>query len=107
MSAQEELQKIVEKVNREPGEVQGMNVIYQFELSDQETHQVRLHHDQATYTEGSPEKADCTLICSQENFIKLVEGKLNPTTAMMTGKLKIKGNLSLAVKLQSILKAYQ
>ncbi|MEV2837607.1 SCP2 sterol-binding domain-containing protein [Paenibacillus larvae] len=35
-----------------------------------------------------------------------MEGTLNPTTAYMFGKLKIKGDLSLAMKLQGVLQRY-
>ena len=38
-----------------------------------------------------------------EDFLKLAEGKLNPTSAFMSGKLKIKGDMSLALKLQSLI----
>ncbi|AVF25600.1 Putative sterol carrier protein [Paenibacillus larvae subsp. larvae] len=39
-------------------------------------------------------------------LLKLIEGTLNPTTAYMFGKLKIKGDLSLAMKLQGVLQRY-
>jgi putative sterol carrier protein len=40
---------------------------------------------------------------SATDFAALVAGKLNPTTAFMTGKLKIAGDMSLAMKLQTVL----
>lgn len=48
--------------------------------------------------------ADCTITISPDNFQKLVDGKLNPMMAMMTGKLKIDGDMSVAMKLQSLFK---
>jgi putative sterol carrier protein len=47
--------------------------------------------------------ADCTLIVTPENFGKLVSGDLNPMMAVMTGKIKIKGDMGVAMKLQSLL----
>ncbi len=47
--------------------------------------------------------ADCVIIISPENFTALLEGKLNPMMAVMTGKVKIKGDMSVAMKLQSLL----
>jgi len=50
-------------------------------------------------------KADVTLIMSDETFITLAEGNLDGQKAFMTGKLKTKGNMMMATKLDSVLKA--
>ncbi|MBX3456092.1 SCP2 sterol-binding domain-containing protein [Ferrovibrio sp.] len=47
--------------------------------------------------------ADCTITISQANFLALSSGDLDPTTAFMMGKLKVKGNMGIAMKLQSLL----
>ena len=52
-------------------------------------------------SEGSGE-ADCTISTSEENFLKIISGEQNPTTAYMTGKLKIKGDMGAAMKLQKL-----
>jgi len=56
--------------------------------------------------EGEPkkDKAGCTLTIEDSNMMPLVTGKLNPQQAFMSGKLKIKGNIMLTQKLQSLLK---
>ena len=46
--------------------------------------------------------ADMTLIVSEENFEGLMDGSLNPQMAMMTGKIKIQGDMSVAFKLGEI-----
>ncbi|MBT5074173.1 MAG: SCP2 sterol-binding domain-containing protein [Kordiimonadaceae bacterium] len=46
--------------------------------------------------------ADVTLILSMENFEALVDGSLNPQMAFMMGKLKIEGDMGLALKLADI-----
>lgn len=51
----------------------------------------------------SNEEADCVISISPENFMALVKGELNPMMAMMTGKVKIKGDMGVAMKLQSLL----
>ena len=47
--------------------------------------------------------ADCTVAVSQENFLSLVSGDLNPMMAMMSGKIKISGDMGVAMKLQSLI----
>lgn len=47
---------------------------------------------------------DCTIRISQDNLVKLLTGKLNPMTGVMMGKLKVSGDMSVALKLGSLLK---
>ena len=47
--------------------------------------------------------ADCTIVISKDDFESMAEGKLDPTMAFMQGKLKITGDMSVAMKLQPIL----
>ena len=47
--------------------------------------------------------ADCTIKMSFENFEKMTAGELDPTTAFMMGKLKVSGDMSVAMKLSSVL----
>ncbi|CUH45221.1 SCP2 sterol-binding domain-containing protein [Ruegeria atlantica] len=47
--------------------------------------------------------ADCTIRISQENLTKLLTGKLNPMTGVALGKLKISGNMGVAMKLGQLL----
>jgi putative sterol carrier protein len=48
--------------------------------------------------------ADCTVKMEFSDFDDLVNGKLDGMTAFMTGKLKIEGDMGVAMKLQSILR---
>lgn len=47
--------------------------------------------------------ADCTMKLSSIDFVSMFTGRLNPTAAFMQGKLKISGNLSLAMKLEKLM----
>ncbi|MEL6997231.1 MAG: SCP2 sterol-binding domain-containing protein [Pseudomonadota bacterium] len=47
--------------------------------------------------------ADCTISADPDVFKELFEGELDPTAAYMTGKIKIDGDMSVAMKLGSLL----
>ncbi len=47
--------------------------------------------------------ADCTISMSQDDFESLVAGDLNPTAAFMQGKMKIEGDMSVAMALSQVL----
>ncbi|SNR36816.1 SCP2 sterol-binding domain-containing protein [Puniceibacterium sediminis] len=49
--------------------------------------------------------ADCTIRISEDNLEKLIGGKLNPMTAFAMGKIKVSGDMSVAMKLSQLLKA--
>jgi putative sterol carrier protein len=51
----------------------------------------------------SDEEADCTISTDTETFLKLKNGELNPMMAVMSGLVKIKGDMGLAMKLQSLI----
>jgi len=47
-------------------------------------------------------EADCTISTSLETLMGLQSGDINPMMAVMGGKIKIKGDMGLAMKLQSL-----
>ncbi|KAK7889065.1 hypothetical protein WMY93_024625 [Mugilogobius chulae] len=51
---------------------------------------------------NTAEKADCTITMSDADLLALLTGKMNPQTAFFQGKLKITGNMGMAMKLQSL-----
>jgi putative sterol carrier protein len=79
----------------------GMNNSYLFDIDGAGKWVVAVEDGKVNVTEGEGE-ADTTLIASEENFLSIARGELNPTTAYMTGKLKIKGDMGAAMKLQKL-----
>lgn len=59
------------------------------------------HGDGALKYRGS-DKADCTITVNDVDFVKIMTGKMNPQSAFFQGKIKIKGNMGLAMKLREI-----
>jgi putative sterol carrier protein len=79
----------------------GMTNSYLFNIEGAGQWQVAVADGKVDVTEGSGD-ADVTISSSEENFMKIVRGEQNPTTAYMTGKLKIKGDMGAAMKLQKL-----
>ncbi|MFY0308389.1 SCP2 sterol-binding domain-containing protein [Leisingera sp. D0M16] len=46
---------------------------------------------------------DCTLCLTAANLQKLLAGKLNPMTAVMMGKIKVSGDMGVAMKLSKLI----
>lgn len=79
----------------------GMSNSYLFDIEGEGQWLVKVADGAIDVTEGGGE-ADATIETSAETFDKIVAGDQNPTTAYMTGKLKIKGDMGAAMKLQKL-----
>jgi putative sterol carrier protein len=79
----------------------GMNNSYLFDIEGAGTWKVDVQDGNVSVTEGGGD-ADATISTSEETFDKLVSGEQNPTSAYMTGKLKVKGDMGAAMKLQKL-----
>jgi putative sterol carrier protein len=85
----------------DPSKTAGVSNSYLFDIEGQGQWKVDVRDGNVSVTEGGGE-ADVTITTSGENFDKIVAGELNPTTAYMSGKLKIKGDMGAAMKLQKL-----
>ncbi|KAG3287728.1 hydroxysteroid dehydrogenase-like protein 2 isoform X1 [Ictidomys tridecemlineatus] len=86
--------------------VKATQAIYQFELSGEDggTWFLDLKNRGGNVGHGEPsDKADVVMSMSTDDFVKMFSGKLKPTVAFMSGKLKIKGNMALAIKLEKLM----
>jgi putative sterol carrier protein len=84
-----------------PDRIEGMNNTYVFDIEGAGVWTVAVADGAITVSEGAGE-ADCTFSANEETFEKFASGEQNATTAYMTGKLKIKGDMGAAMKLQKI-----
>jgi putative sterol carrier protein len=53
-------------------------------------------------TAGAIDQPDASMIASADTYIAIIEGRLEAMKAFMTGQLKVKGNLNLLLKFQSL-----
>ncbi len=79
----------------------GMTNSYLFDIDGAGQWTVKVEDGAVSVVEGA-EEADATIAASEEVFQKIVAGEQNPTSAYMTGKLKIKGDMGAAMKLQKL-----
>ena len=79
----------------------GMNNSYVFDIDGAGMWFVTVEDGTVSVREGDGE-ADCTISTTEENFKRILSGEQNATSAYMTGKLKIKGDMGAAMKLQKL-----
>jgi putative sterol carrier protein len=85
----------------DPAKTEGMTNSYVFEIDGAGTWKVDVQDGKVSVTEGGGD-ADATISASEETFSQIAAGDMNATTAYMTGKLKIKGDMGAAMKLQKL-----
>jgi putative sterol carrier protein len=62
-----------------------------------------IHVDGQTVTNDDA-PADCTVVISRDDLLAMARGELDPMSAMLRGRLKIKGDMGVAMQLQTILR---
>jgi putative sterol carrier protein len=85
----------------DPAKVAGVSNSYLFDIEGEGQWKVDVRDGAVSVTEGTGD-ADATITTTGESFEKIVAGEMNPTTAYMSGKLKIKGDMGAAMKLQKL-----
>jgi len=88
-----------------PDVVQKINAVYQFNISgpDGGTWSVDCTQPGGKIQAGTAASPKCTVAAVDRDFLAIVNGKLNAQMAFMSGKLRIQGDMGLALKLQQIL----
>jgi len=98
--AREFFESLPARANGKVGE--GIDGSYVFAIDGAGTWTVKVANRNVAVSEGDG-GGDCTISASEKTFQRIVDGKQNPLTAYMTGKIKVKGDLNAAMKLKEIL----
>lgn len=87
-----------------PGAAQGTTAAYQFEISGPEggTWALDIKDGACELIKGGVASPSVTISLADKDWMAIREGKLNSQMAFMQGKLKIKGDMNLAMKLQTM-----
>uniref|UniRef100_A0A8D2M9U1 acetyl-CoA C-acyltransferase n=1 Tax=Zonotrichia albicollis TaxID=44394 RepID=A0A8D2M9U1_ZONAL len=101
--------KEIEKKLQEEGEqfVKKIGGVFAFKVKDgpggkEATWIVDVKNGKGSVAVNSDKKADCTITMADTDLLALMTGKMNPQTAFFQGKLKISGNMGMAMKLQNL-----
>ena len=96
------LETLTEQMRERVGEDSGLGATIKFVFED----------DTVIFLDGAStpnsvsnedRDADCTIRISMDDFKSIRAGELDATTAFMMGKLKVEGDMGIAMKLQSVL----
>jgi len=102
MTAQEVFDAIEQGIASDPSVISKIGGVFHFKVGDK-SWTVDLKNGKGSVKQGPPSgAADCTLVSNEADFVSLMTGKANGQTLFMQGKLKIQGNMSLAMKLDKI-----
>lgn len=95
------LEQITEQFSKTAGKAPQMGKAIKFVFEQGIVH-IDLHGEEAQVTNEDKE-ADCVITTSIETIEGIRKGDINAMSAVMTGKVKIKGDMGLAMKLPSLI----
>jgi putative sterol carrier protein len=89
----------------DPAKTQGINGVMLFDLSGEEGGKwtLTLEDEGVTLQEGETTSPDVTFAMDAQDFLAIANGELNPVSAFMQGRVKVSGDMALAMRLQSLL----
>lgn len=82
----------------------GLNAVYQFDLSGDGggKWQVIIKDQNVEVKEGQHPSPSITISMAAQDYLDMLSGKLNGQVAFMSGKLRISGDMGLALRMQSL-----
>jgi putative sterol carrier protein len=81
-----------------------LRATFQFNLSGDEGGEwaVTIADGACTVVEGQAAKPDVVVGMTANDFVKMISGELQPVGAFVQGKIKLQGNMNMAMKLQEL-----
>ncbi|XP_060792819.1 sterol carrier protein 2b isoform X1 [Neoarius graeffei] len=101
-------QEIAKKLEEEGDQyVKKIGGVFAFKVKDgpdgkEATWIVNVRDGKGSVHNDTSKKVDCTILMADSDLLALMTGKINPQTAFFQGKLKIMGNMGMAMKLQNL-----
>lgn len=97
-----DMQQITETLRGKVGEASGLNALLKFHCGDEGVVVIDGRAMPNT-VDNADRDADCTIVITRENLVAMMQGELDPMAGFMTGKFKVEGDMSVALKLQRVM----
>jgi putative sterol carrier protein len=101
--ASAQIQEIVTQMGTSIGANSGLGGTLKFDFGGDGSVLIDGKATPNSVSDGEGKNADCTISLTLETFEKMVKGELDGTSAFMQGKLRVAGDMGLAMKLGPIL----
>jgi len=97
------VQQIISQMGTTIGANSGLGGTLKFDFGDAGSVLLDGKSSPNSVTDGAGKSADCTISVTLDTFEKMVKGELDGTAAFMQGKLRVAGDMGLAMKLGPVL----
>jgi len=84
-----------------PERARSLDASYRFEIEGAGSWRLEADGERAVVTE-SDAPADCVIRTDENTFLRIVRGEQSPMGAYMTGKVRVEGDLGLALRLRDV-----
>jgi len=85
----------------DPSRAGDLSASYRFDIAEKGSWHVDVENGAVTVTE-SQEPADCVIATDEQTFLAVVRNEQNPMGAFMTGKIRVEGDMGLALRLRDL-----
>jgi len=88
----------------DPEKAGNLRAVFQFNLSGEDGGDwyITIADKKCQVDTGSAEKPSVTVKMDAGDFVKMVDGDLQPVVAFMQGRIKLEGDMNLAMKVQDL-----
>lgn len=98
----EELRPVIQKLGTLVGPDSGLGGTLKLDFGEPGSVLIDGKSSPNTVSEGEGKSADCTISVSLENFRRISTRELDPMSAFLTGKVRVSGDMGLAMRLGPI-----
>jgi putative sterol carrier protein len=96
-----DLQGITERVRKAVGDASGVDARIKFNFGDEGWLFIDAKST-PNQVNNDDQPSDITIAVSMANFEKIIDGKLNPKLALMTGRMRLRGDIRIAMRLDKV-----